>query len=162
MFLSETKSTQAYEDIIFPFDHPSCFYHSFLLSDTVPSASVHRLTESWGWVQSMLGITRRRTMERPITMADPLKMWSQEPNKVCFQPALESHVFRVKQVFLITDMSGQEGKAEFFLQPWKNLISAGSEYGQIIILTWSHCGLSEAFSLLSRVFKKSSIRMTYF
>lgn len=87
------RPSQAYEDIIFPSDHPSCFNLSFLLSDTVSSASLHRLTESWDGVQSMLQITRRKTMERPITMTDPLRIWSWEPNKMCFHPALENHVF---------------------------------------------------------------------
>lgn len=121
MFLSETKSGISEHHLSL---RPPYLY--FLLSDTVSSASLHRLTESWDWVQSMLRITRRRTMERPITMADPLRIWSWEPNKVCFQTALESHVFRVKQVFLITELSGQ-GKAESIKREPMKYISTGSK-----------------------------------
>ena len=83
----------------FPFDHPSCFYPPSLLSDTVSSASLHRLAESWDWVQSMLQITRRKTTKQPITMADPLRLWSEEPNKVFPSFPLESHVFESKTSF---------------------------------------------------------------
>lgn len=93
----------------YPLTNCLVFYLPFLLGDTVSSASLHRLTESWGWVQSMFRITRRKTMGQPITTADPLKLWTWEPNKV-FPPSLRKAVFSSgKQVFLITDLCG-EGK----------------------------------------------------
>lgn len=80
MFLSGTKSgVREHHPSLRP---PLPFLSPFLLSDTVSSASLHRLAESWDWVQSMLQITRRKTMKQPITMADPLRLWSEEPNKV--------------------------------------------------------------------------------
>lgn len=63
------------------------------------SASLHRLKESWDWVQSMLQITRRKTMEWPITMADPLKIWTWEPNKVSFHPAFGKPCFLEQNKF---------------------------------------------------------------
>lgn len=93
----------------YPLTNCLVFYLPFLLGDTVSSASLHRLTESWDWVQSMFRITRRKTMERPITTADPLKLWTWEPNKV-FPASHWKAVFSSgKQVFLITDLCG-EGK----------------------------------------------------
>lgn len=93
----------------YPLTNSLVFHLPFLLGDTVSSASLHRLTESWGWVQSMFRITRRKTTERPIAKADPLKLWTSEPKKR-FPPILWKAVFSTgKQVFLIRDLCG-EGK----------------------------------------------------
>lgn len=93
------RPSQAYKDIIVSFDQCSCFYPSFLLSDTVSSASLHRLTGSWDQVQSMLQITRRKTTEQAITTADPLKVWTWEPNKMCFHLAFGELCFLEQNKF---------------------------------------------------------------
>lgn len=94
-------------------DQRSLVFHPFLLGDTVSSASLHRLAESWGWVQSMFQIVGRKTMEWPVTTADPLKLWTSWPKKKQkkgFPPILWKAVFSSgKQAFLITDLC-EEGK----------------------------------------------------
>lgn len=92
----------------YPLTNSLVFHLPFLLGDTVSSASLHRLTESWGWVQSMFRITRRKTTERLTATADPLKIWTEAKNR--FPPILWKAVFfSGEQVFLITDLCG-EGK----------------------------------------------------
>lgn len=93
----------------YPLTNSLVFHLPFLLGDTVSSASLHRLTESWGRVQSMFRITRRNTTERPVAKADPLKLWTSELKKG-FPPILWKAVFSPgKQVFLIRGLCG-EGK----------------------------------------------------
>lgn len=94
----------------YPLTNSLVFHLPFLLGDTVSSASLHRLTESWGWVQSMFRITRRKTTERPVATADPLKLWTSEPKKKGFPPIPWKAVFSSgKQVFFIMDLCA-EGK----------------------------------------------------
>lgn len=91
----------------YPLTDSLVFRLPFLLGDTVSSASLHRLTESWGWVQSMFQITRRKRTERPVATADPLKLRTSEPKKG-FPPILWKAVFSSgKQVFVITELCGE-------------------------------------------------------
>lgn len=102
-FWSQVKHVRTWS---YPLTDSLVFLLPFLLGDTVSSASLHRLTESWGWVQSMFQIT---ATDGTDATADPLKLWTSEPKKG-FPPILWKAVFSSgKQVFLITELYG-EGK----------------------------------------------------
>lgn len=85
-------------------DQRSLVFHPFLLGDTVSSASLHRLAESWGWVQSMFQIVGRKTMEWPVTTADPLKLWTSWPKKKT-KKRVSTHPLESRVLFWQTSFS---------------------------------------------------------